>query len=193
MLHKIGIKSIISADCAELDRADAIVLPGVGAFGAGMQALKQRQMINWLGHYAASGRMLVGICLGMQLLGNWSDEDHCAGLGLIEARFKKFKFDYQGQEKLPVPHMGWNYVKLVDGHRLKGELLPSSRFYFVHSYYASDVAQQNILLTADYGDTFVAAYNKNNIFGFQFHPEKSHLYGMHLFRLLFFPESIQAV
>ena len=179
MLKKLGIKSIISANIDELKTCDKLILPGVGSFGMGMQFLKERSFIPMLNEYKESGRKIIGICLGMQLLGSWSEEGDCEGLGFIPAEFKKIKFTKAGAN-LIVPHMGWNYVKLANDQQGYTSVNEESRFYFVHSYYADNVRQEHILMTANYGEDFVAAFQDRNIVGFQFHPEKSHKYGMAL-------------
>ena len=184
MLKKVGIRAAPSGAPAELDSADALILPGVGAFGSGMSALHEHGLVDFVREYADSGRMLVGICLGMQLLGGQSEEAPMEGLGLIDARFKKFDRHVEGAS-LKVPHMGWNEVRPAQDSGLLSDLESGTRFYFVHSYFATDVPPEHVVLTARYGDDFVAAYARDNVIGFQFHPEKSHRFGIRLFESLF--------
>jgi glutamine amidotransferase len=184
MLRKIGVKASISADRKVLSSCDTLILPGVGHFKKGMQSLRDRDLISTLHRTVEEGKLLIGICLGMQLLGSFSEEGDCEGLGFIDANFRRFDFKNL-EEPLPVPHMGWNYVeKLQDFQFL--ELLPKPcRFYFVHSYFADQVSSEDILLTTHYGQRIVAAYKRKNVLGFQFHPEKSHNFGISLFMGLF--------
>lgn len=184
MLQKVGVASTISGDPVELARVSTLILPGVGAFGAGMAALNERGLVSLLKQAADAGKEIVGICLGMQLLGSSSEEADCEGLGLISARFRRLATEKM-ETPLPIPHMGWNYVKRKKNSEFLKYLPEPSRFYFVHSYFADEVADEEILLTVKYGHEFVAAYQRDNIIGFQFHPEKSHKYGISLFEGLF--------
>jgi imidazole glycerol-phosphate synthase subunit HisH len=184
MLKKVGLRAEASGNAHELDATDALILPGVGSFGAGMDALEAHGLTGFLKEYAQSGRMLVGICLGMQLLGSWSDEAKREGLGLIQARFHRFDVEKMGAN-LTVPHMGWNTVHPVHESGFLSNLGADSRFYFVHSYFADEVPKEEVVLTATHGHDFVAAYKRDNVVGFQFHPEKSHRFGISLFETLF--------
>jgi glutamine amidotransferase len=114
----------------------------------------------------------------MQLLGTSSEEGVKPGLGLIS--FKNIRFSTAQLKSLRIPHMGWNEVSIVQDHVVTQSLLPQSRFYFVHSYYAGDIDDSNVLLTCEYGQPFAAAVHKDNVYGVQFHPEKSHAFGMAL-------------
>jgi len=184
MLQKVGVASTITRDPRELSTASTIILPGVGAFGAGMTALKERGLATAIKEAAGAGIDIVGICLGMQLLGSSSEEAECDGLDLIGARFRRFDTRNMGSQ-LPIPHMGWNFVQQKKDKDFLRNLPKPSRFYFVHSYFADEVADEDVLLTATYGHDFVAAYQRENVMGFQFHPEKSHKYGISLFAELF--------
>lgn len=119
----------------------------------------------------------MGICLGMQLLLNSSEEGNFKGLGWIDGHSRKFVFN---DKKLKIPHMGWNYIDKKQDDKLVNNL-ENSKFYFVHSYYV-DTPDENILTTTKYGKEFVSGIQKENIYGFQFHPEKSHKHGMQLFK-----------
>jgi glutamine amidotransferase len=123
---------------------------------------------------------LLGICLGMQLLCNESEEGNVAGLGIIDAKVRKFQFN--DNRNLKVPHMGWNSVMQKKKNLLFGDEFIELRFYFVHSYYVACNNAYDILTTTDYGDEFVSSFQKGNIYGVQFHPEKSHKFGMLLLR-----------
>ena len=129
---------------------------------------------------AESGTPIIGICLGMQLLSKKSEEGSLKGLSLIDAEFKKFSFE--NSSPLRVPHVGWNTVKIVKENNLFPVAETEERFYFTHSYHAVCNNQEDIIATAFYGYEFVCAYRHGNIFGVQFHPEKSHRFGMALMK-----------
>lgn len=181
MFKKIGIDAKLSEHPNEVLSADKVILPGVGSFDYGMKQLKESGYYDTVLKYAREVKKpLLGICLGMQMLGLSSEEGFEPGLGLIPFRNIKFKFN---DNKLKVPHMGWNLVKSVKSNEKFSENFTEDfRFYFVHSYYAVCEKQENILLTCDYGFEFSAAVQKDNIYGVQFHPEKSHKFGMQLLK-----------
>ena len=181
MFKKIGIDAKLSEHPNEVLSADKVILPGVGSFDYGMKQLKESGYYDTVLKYAREVKKpILGICLGMQMLGLSSEEGFEPGLGLIPFRNIKFKFN---DNKLKVPHMGWNLVKSVKSNEKFSENFTEDfRFYFVHSYYAVCEKQENILLTCDYGFEFSAAVQKDNIYGVQFHPEKSHKFGMKLLK-----------
>lgn len=181
MLRRLSISGTLVSDPARLHEYDAIILPGVGHFDRAMSNLDALGLSGPIRHLAESKKQLIfGICLGMQLLCNYSEEGSRNGLGLIDADVKRFKFTQAMQ--LKVPHMGWNTVSRSSPNLLYDKIVSSSsRFYFVHSYYVSCNRQQDILATSTYGIDFVSMVRSNNIFGVQFHPEKSHSHGMRLF------------
>lgn len=180
MVRKAGAESIISHKKDDLYRANKIILPGVGSFDQGMIKLKQLGLIDILSRQKDKNVPILGICLGMQLLSLGSEEGSMEGLGWVKASFKKFAFD--SSKNIKVPHMGWNIVR----PQTKSELFPDceqpKRFYFVHSFYAVMENEFEAIAHTNYGLTFVSAFKKNNIFGVQFHPEKSHKYGLELMR-----------
>lgn len=190
MLKKVGVSAVVTRDPGQLADAGTLILPGVGSFGAGMEMLEASGLIPVLHEAVERGQRLVGICLGMQLLGTSSQESDRPGLGLIPAHFCRFDFSVLPRA-LPVPHMGWNEVQLASPEGWLNALPQPSRFYFVHSFHATDVPAEHVLLTAEYGLRFPAAYSKGQVMGFQFHPEKSHRFGMALFRALF-AESLES-
>jgi glutamine amidotransferase len=158
------------------------VLPGVGAFDTGMRHLDERGLREVLDRKAMQERCpTIGICLGMQLLTHGSEEGELAGLGWIEGEAKRLKVE-GARRALPLPHMGWNTVDIVRPDGLYANMEGEVRFYFVHSYGVSCRAEEDVLSTTTYGDTFVSALRHDNIFGTQFHPEKSHRFGMQLLR-----------
>lgn len=177
MLKKIGLKSIITADIEEIKKCDKYILAGVGAFDYGISNLKNADFFTTLEEEVlVNKKPILGICLGMQLLTHSSEEGTKKGLGWIDAYTKKFNLE---DKSLAIPHMGWNRVKVVDNKSIFNSL-QENRFYFVHSYYVECVNQSNILGLCSYGQDFVCSINYNNIYGVQFHPEKSHKFGMQL-------------
>jgi imidazole glycerol-phosphate synthase subunit HisH len=180
MLHRLGYASMISSDPEEIDKAEKLILPGVGAFDHGMRNIRERSLEGILNKKVINERVpTLGICLGMQLLAESSEEGSEPGLGWISGRAIRFKFDKESVD-LKVPHMGWNTVKVEKDCELSCGFLPEMRFYFVHSYHVVCKHPEDIFLTAEYGIRVVAAIQRDNIMGTQFHPEKSHKFGMML-------------
>jgi len=182
MLKRIGAEGQISADGDEIRKAEKIVLPGIGAFDAGMRKLHELGLVEILNELVLKQKIpTLGVCLGMQLLTRSSEEGSLEGLGWIDARTIRFTIDSADTE-LKVPHMGWNNISVLKRYPLFGNLDQGARFYFVHSYHVVCSQEEDIAATANYGVEFVAAVQKQNIFGVQFHPEKSHKYGMSVLR-----------
>lgn len=181
MLKKIGANAIISSKIPDIEKADKLILPGVGAFDNGMTNLDKLGLIPILNKLIFNKKIpILGICLGMQLLTKRSAEGTLSGLDWIDAEVVKFKFDSLNSN-LKIPHMGWNTVEVVKRSHLFNEL-EQARFYFVHSYHVICNDRLDILAETYYGYNFVSAIEKDNIFGVQFHPEKSHKFGMRLLR-----------
>ena len=178
MLKVIGEKSKITNSADEIKKSDGIILPGVGAFDASMQKLNESGLTEIIKECASRGTPIIGICLGMQLLGRRSEEGLLSGLDLIPFECKKFKFS--DDSNLKIPHMGWDIVDIKQSNPLVYNLNGTQRYYFVHSYHAVCDNKENILMTCDYGYEFAAAVVKGNIMGVQFHPEKSHDFGLAL-------------
>ena len=182
MLKKIGEKAIISRDPEIILNADKLILPGVGNFDMGMQQLNKYNLVKQIHIHAIEKRKpLLGICLGMQLLGRRSEEGKEPGLALIP--FDVVKFNFSNDEcdpSLKIPHMGWDYTNSEFTDALTDDLDAVQRYYFVHSYHAVCDHTDNALMTCEYGYNFTAAVKKENIYGVQFHPEKSHMFGMKL-------------
>lgn len=180
MIQHLGAEAQIIRSPEQLIDASKLILPGVGAFDHCMGNLRDAGWIAPL-EYAVFERQvpIMGICLGMQLLTRGSEEGQIPGLGWIDAHARRFR---PHDVKLKVPHMGWNEVRQMRAD----VLLPLSerprRFYFVHSYCVECADPADILLQCEYGETFVAAFRRAKIWGFQFHPEKSHRFGMELFQ-----------
>jgi imidazole glycerol-phosphate synthase subunit HisH len=183
MLQKIGGKAVITADHDLIDSASAIILPGVGAFDNGMLKLRSKGIVDLLEiKVKQEGTPLLGICLGMQLLFSYSEEGTEHGLDWVEGKVRKFDFLEAGIPSQKIPHMGWNTIQAKKANSLFKGLEDLARFYFVHSYHAVCDKQEDLLATAFYGYDFACAVQNNNIYGVQFHPEKSHRFGMVLLK-----------
>ncbi len=177
-LRTLGVQELqLVRQPAELQGAHRIILPGVGAFGAGMHILRERGLVAPIREAALAGTPFLGICLGMQFLFDSSDEmgDH-EGLHLLPGRVTRFT----DQPGLKIPHMGWNQLTPVRQSPLLTGLQHDAYAYFVHSYYCAPQDPADVLLTCDYGGPFCAAVSRGNIFGVQFHPEKSQHTGLRL-------------
>ena len=182
MLRKTGQVSQVTDDPLILEQADKIILPGVGAFDAGIERLKRARLFNTLCKRVLDEKIpLLGICLGMQLLAKSSEEGSSPGLGWVDAEVVRFEFPPSGND-LKIPHMGWNLVDSAHQNELFRDIPEPMRFYFVHSYHIISHDKQAALATAEYGYEFVCAIARENIMGVQFHPEKSHKYGMQLLK-----------
>lgn len=161
----------------QLIGADKIILPGVGAFGAGMQQLEKQALIDPLREAVNNGTPYLGICLGMQFLFDYSDEmGHHDGLGLLPGHVTRFP----ERPGLKVPHMGWNELNAKHESPLLNDLPDTPYAYFVHSYYCVPKNADDVLITTDYGEPFTAAVQRDNIYGVQFHPEKSQQTGLRI-------------
>ena len=182
MLKKIGTQAQVSSDAAEIEQAESLILPGVGAFDTGMARLQELGLLHVLSHKAFDDKIpILGVCLGMQLLTRRSEEGRLPGLSWIDGETIRFQLDLS-QSNLKIPHMGWNSVTIHrEGSLFKG-MDREARFYFVHSYHVICNDWQDILTTTDYGCSFVSAVQRGNIMGAQFHPEKSHKFGMKLLK-----------
>lgn len=181
MLKKAGSPSVIVHTAEGLAACDKLILPGVGAFDDGMERLDASGMRAALDVAVTQGRPVLGICLGMQMLGLSSQEGKREGLGYIP--FRNVRFQFPEQPDLKVPHMGWDRVTLPDPRDpLVQGFDPQPRYYFVHSYYAQCENADDALMICDYGNPFVAAVRHGNVRGTQFHPEKSHRFGMALLK-----------
>ena len=179
MFKKIGIASKITSDLDDIKTATKLLLPGVGSFDKAMYRINDSGIKKILDYKVLREQTpILGICLGMQLLTNSSEEGIEKGLGYINASAKKFSFQ---DKKMKVPHMGWNLVNKSTKSKLTESFIEASRFYFVHSYYVEVKNQENSILKTKYGLEFDSAIQNKNVYGAQFHPEKSHKFGMKLF------------
>jgi glutamine amidotransferase len=182
LYHRLGIPVSIAQTKAELASAQKIILPGVGAFDHAMEMLNASGMRDILDHKVLVDKVpVIGICVGMQILGKSSDEGVLPGLGWIDADIKKFDVALL-TNKTHLPHMGWNDVVAIKETPLLHELETDARFYFLHSYYFKCNNQEDTIATTGYGTEFASAVQSGNVFGVQFHPEKSHHYGVQLLK-----------
>jgi glutamine amidotransferase len=181
MLKRLGTSSIISADAEVINNASKLILPGVGSFDSGIQNLHDLGLWDVLNKKALVAKVpILGICLGIQLMCKSSEEGSLPGLGWFNAEVLSFKDRFKEGKTLPVPNMGWREVVKQNPSSLTDELPENARYYFVHSYFLNAFEREEVLLTAHYGFEYVAALNRGNIYGVQFHPEKSHKYGFSL-------------
>ncbi len=175
-LEAVGAHPLVSENPSELDTADAVILPGVGSGPAAMQALESRDLVAPIKKFITDGRPFLGVCLGLQLLLDRTEEGDAPCLGIVPGRVKRLPAG------LKVPHMGWNSVEFNIDHPVFQGIPPSSHFYFVHSYYASPDDGSDVAGTTTYGMPFCSAYARGNLVATQFHPEKSGAIGLQVYR-----------
>lgn len=184
-LEAVGAQVVLSADPADVTRADKLVLPGVGAFGDGMAGLQDGGWVLRLLEAAARGVPLLGICLGMQLFFERSDESPgVPGLRLLPGAVRRFPPNLVGADaaRLKIPHTGWNQLWPLVASPLLAGLEPGAYAYFNHAYYCAPVQAGDVLAESDYGLRFAAVVGRANLFGVQFHPEKSQAVGLRILR-----------
>ncbi|QTN24253.1 imidazole glycerol phosphate synthase subunit HisH [Rhizobacter sp. AJA081-3] len=182
MYGRLNIEARAVTHADELRGATKIILPGVGAFDHAMQLLQQSGMRETLDDLVLRQHVpVMGICVGMQILAEGSDEGQLPGLGWVPGRVRAFNSNSLTQG-LPLPHMGWNDVKPKSGLKLFDGLEVDARFYFLHSYYFDCACPDSVAATASYGIDFSCAVHSGNVFGVQFHPEKSHHFGAQLLK-----------
>lgn len=180
----VGVEPVRSDDPAAIRDAERLVLPGVGAFGACADEIRRRGLVEPILDAVASGTPLLGVCVGMQLLFDVSEElgEH-AGLGLLPGRVVRFTPQAVGSERpLKVPHMGWNTVEAARAHALLDGIADGAHFYFVHSFHAAPEDEGDVLGATTYGVRFPAIVQRDHVMGVQFHPEKSQDAGLRLLR-----------
>ncbi len=171
--ERIGVNASISNNPKDLDRADKIVLPGVGHFQKGVQNLKKLGFWDVLNEKAlVEKKHILGICLGMQLMTKKSEEGDTEGFSWVDAEVVRFKIE--NSLKYKVPHMGWNSIEISSEHPVMKDIQQNSLFYFVHSYHVISDSDTNVLTKTNFEYDFVSSVANDNIIGFQFHPEKSH-------------------
>lgn len=186
-LKRIEVHAEISNDAQMIEKADKLLLPGVGNFELGMENLRKNNLIDLLNEQVLEKQKpILGICLGMQLLTSHSEEGDAEGLNWIPGKTIEFKKDMvtEGtQRKLKVPHIGWNTLKLSNNQNNLLSTLPNNTSqYFVHSYYVKCDNEENVMASTEYGHDFHSSISKDNIYGTQFHPEKSHKMGLEILR-----------
>lgn len=181
MIKKIGHKVLIASTFKDLEEAEKLILPGVGAFDTAVKKLKSTGLWDAVVQKVVEDKVpILGICLGMQLMTEGSEEGELEGFGFVKGYTRRFRFEGNG---LKVPHMGWNTVSIKKKSKLfQGMENQENRFYFVHSYAVECYDERDILTTTCYGYEFVSSFEKDNIIGCQFHPEKSHKFGMQLLK-----------
>lgn len=177
MLKKIGATAIITSNIEEISKSEKLLLPGVGSFDAAMNRIHELGMFEVLNNLVLENKIpVLGICLGMQLLMDASEEGKMSGFGWIKGQAYNFKGRIPSS--LKIPHIGWNDVAVVNENRLTWGFGEEIRFYFVHSYFVHVENPSHSIMKCNYGLDFDAAVSKDNIFGAQFHTEKSHKFGM---------------
>jgi len=180
--ERLNIKTKIARLPEDLKEATKLILPGVGAFDYAMSQLNSSGMRDELEKQViGNNKPIVGICVGMQMLAKSSDEGKLSGLGWIDGKVKKFNVNLIPY-KTRLPHMGWNNITTVKDNPLLKSFNGHARFYFLHSYYFVCENQENIISTTDYGIPYASMVNRDNIYGIQFHPEKSHSNGVQLLK-----------
>ncbi|MGA1370807.1 MAG: imidazole glycerol phosphate synthase subunit HisH [Pseudomonadales bacterium] len=173
--REVGLDATITADPDAVRRADRIIFPGVGAAGPAMRSITARGIDVALREAIARGVPTLGICLGMQISLDYSEENDTPTLGLIPGRVRRFRFESRA---LKIPHMGWNEVRVVRSHPLLADVRPGDEFYFVHGYYPEPSRPEEVFAVSDYEVEFASALGRDNYFGMQCHPEKSGRVGL---------------
>lgn len=181
--YRANINVGVAKNADDLEDAERLILPGVGSFDHAIDLLNESGMREALDHLVLVKKIpILGICVGMQILADGSDEGQREGLGWIPGRVRKFEFDSHSNAQAYLPHMGWNDVMPATGSNLFKELEEEARFYFLHSYYFDCSDKKDSIATSKYGFEFCSAVSHENVFGVQFHPEKSHDFGMALLK-----------
>lgn len=184
LYKKLNIELVYASNVDDLANATKIILPGVGAFDHAMQMLNGSGMREKLDELVLEKKVpVIGICVGMQMMANSSEEGQMKGLGWIPGTVKKFKRESQASEsQYPLPHMGWNSLQVTRASKLLLGLDEKKLFYFLHSYYYEPSDKEHVIATANYGHEYACIVNKGNVYGIQCHPEKSHHNGVALLK-----------
>jgi len=181
-LQNIGQDFMVTDDTVKLDAASHVIFPGVGAAGEAMAYLRNKKLDIWLKDYLKTGRPLMGICLGTQIILDYSEENNTPCIGLIAGSTRRFPETLMSHVRLKIPQMGWNSVKMLRSHPVFENIPSEAEFYFVHSYYPSPTDREVVLGTTDYGINFCSVLAKNNLVAMQFHPEKSGRPGLQILK-----------
>lgn len=184
-LRRVGADARVTADADELMGASGIVLPGVGASDAAMRALLRLDLVDPIKKFAATGKPVLGVCLGMQVLFDSSEEGELPGLGLIPGIVREMQPNVDGISR-KIPHMGWNAVQFIrtreEVPQIFAETPQDAHFYFVHSYECIPASEDDVIAVTEYGSTICAVVARDNVIGTQFHPEKSQDRGLDIYR-----------
>lgn len=173
-LQNIGKDYLITDKIEQLDAASHVIFPGVGAAGDAMANLRQRELDVWMKNWLKTGKPLMGICLGTQIVLDYSEENDTQCIGLVSGSTKRFPDNMQSEERLlKIPHMGWNSVHFQREHPVFQGVPAEAEFYFVHSYYPAPASDSIVLGVTDYGIKFCSVLAEKNLVAMQFHPEKS--------------------
>lgn len=178
--ERIKVPVKVTANADDILNAEQLILPGVGHFEKGIKNIKERGLFNCLNEAVLDKKIpILGICLGMQLMTEFSEEGNLEGFGWIKGKTKKFSFE---SKELKIPHMGWNNLSIKNTNSLFNGIKNENLFYFVHSYFVTCENEENILSETNYGIKFVSSFQRGNIYGCQFHPEKSHDAGLQVLK-----------
>jgi glutamine amidotransferase len=183
-LSHIGVKNIVTNDIRQIESAERIVFPGVGAAGAAMQSLKRLGLDKTLRDAFVQGKPILGICLGTQIILSYSEENQTPCLGLMDGMVRGFSTEFQknGVSGLKIPHMGWNQIQVRSDHPVLDGLRDTDEFYFVHSFFPYPEKKINVIAVTEYGIDFPSVIGTQNIIATQFHPEKSGKPGLRILR-----------
>lgn len=181
-LEMIKVKAIISSQPEDIRRASKLILPGVGHFGQGIKNIKESGLLPLLNKKVLEDKTpILGVCLGMQLFADSSEEGNASGLGWVHGKVVRFNFEAL-PGKLSIPHVGWNTIDIHRESILLKNIDPKTRFYFTHSYHYQGLDPACVVATTPYGYDFPTVIQQNNVYGTQFHPEKSHLIGLEIYK-----------
>jgi imidazole glycerol-phosphate synthase subunit HisH len=183
-LMHIGVENIVTNDVRQIEKAERIVFPGVGAAGAAMQSLKRLSLDKAIRDAFDQGKPILGICLGTQIVLSYSEENQTPCLGLMDGKVRNFSNEFQatGISGLKIPHMGWNQIRRQAGHPVLDDLRDTDEFYFVHSFFPLPDKKTNLIAVTEYGIEFPSVIGTKNIIAMQFHPEKSGKPGLQILR-----------
>tara|TARA_Y100000022_G_C13178367_1_gene342098 strand:- start:133 stop:765 length:633 start_codon:yes stop_codon:yes gene_type:complete len=181
MLKFLDFETTVITQKSDFNHSDKIILPGVGSFDTGVKALQKSNLFEKIiNETLIQKKPILGICLGMQLLGTKSEEGKLKGLNLIQGELVKLSIPKSFD--LKIPHMGWNYVKIQNQNNICSFLPFKPRFYFTHSFHFKNLKKNEIIATTEHGIEIITIIAKNNIYGTQFHPEKSHKFGLSILK-----------